>query len=92
MDYRFRISLLKNEHKVFGEGPMLLLKNVEETGSLRQAALAMDMSYSKAWSIIKSIEKELATPMLDRSICGKQGGGSKLTQSARRLIAGYEQP
>ena len=34
--------------KFFGEGPCRLLTAVEETGSLRAAALSMGMAYSKA--------------------------------------------
>ena len=34
--------------KFFGEGPYRLLMAVEETGSLRAAALSMEMAYSKA--------------------------------------------
>ena len=90
MDYRFRISLVENDQKIFGEGPLMLLKKVEETGSLRQAALSMEMSYSKAWGMIKTIEKELGVSILNRSIGGEQGGGSSLTPEAKKLMERYE--
>ncbi|SDZ08512.1 winged helix-turn-helix domain-containing protein [Tindallia californiensis] len=91
MDYRVRIILMKNDQKVFGEGPLMLLKKVEETGSLRQAALAIDMSYSKAWTIINNIEKELNISMLNRSVGGSQGGGSSLTVESQKLMERYEE-
>jgi len=34
----------ENEGKAFGDGPYLLLKGIEKTGSLHQAALGMEMS------------------------------------------------
>ena len=34
--------------RFFGEGPCRLLHRIEETGSLRAAAQAMGLSYSKA--------------------------------------------
>ena len=37
-----------NGEKFFGEGPCRLLRLVEQTGSLRAAAAAMEMAYSKA--------------------------------------------
>ena len=37
-----------NGIKFFGEGPCRLLRCVEKTGSLRAAAMEMEMSYSKA--------------------------------------------
>lgn len=91
MDYRFRISLVENGQKVFGEGPLMLLKKVEETGSLRQAALSMEMSYSKAWTMVKTMEKELKVSILNRCIGGQQGGGSSLTPEAKKLMDKYEQ-
>ncbi|MCC5910122.1 MAG: LysR family transcriptional regulator [Clostridiaceae bacterium] len=90
MEYKFRFWLTKENRKVFGEGPLKLLKKVEELGSLRQAAISMEMSYSKAWKIIKNIEEELQTPILERSIGGKKGGGSTITKEARDFIHKYE--
>ncbi len=90
MDYRFRLWLMKNNKKVFGEGPLKLLKKVEELGSLRQAALSMQMSYSKAWKIMKHVEEELHIKLLERKIGGKTGGGSTITREAKDLIKNYE--
>lgn len=90
MDYRFRFWLIKNNRKVFGEGPLVLLKKVEELGSLRQAAFSMGMSYSKAWKVIKQIEGELNIKLLERTIGGKAGGGSTITSEAKDFIERYE--
>ncbi|SDK16997.1 winged helix-turn-helix domain-containing protein [Natronincola ferrireducens] len=90
MEYKFRIWLTQNNNKVFGEGPLKLLKKIEELGSLRQAAISMEMSYSKAWKIIKNIEEELQIPILERHIGGKKGGGSTITKEARDFIHKYE--
>ena len=50
-----RITLLdSNGEKFFGEGPCRLLRAVEETGSLRAAAISMDMAYSKAMKLLKT--------------------------------------
>ena len=46
---------LDNEGKAFGEGPYRLLKLVEKTGSLHQAAMEMKMSYRKAWLTLRAI-------------------------------------
>lgn len=89
MDYKFRLWLTNGDKKVFGEGPLKLLKKVEELGSLRQAAISMDMSYSKAWKIIKTIEDEYKIPILERCIGGTKGGGSKITIEAKELMNKY---
>ena len=90
VEYRFKFWLTQNNSKVFGEGPVKLLKKVHELGSLRQAAIAMDMSYSKAWKMIKNVEEGLSISVLERSIGGAKGGGSSLTIEAISLISRYE--
>ena len=45
-----------NNEKFFGEGPARLLHGVEECGSLRAAAMSMDMAYTKALKLIKNAE------------------------------------
>ena len=82
---------LENNGKAFGGGPCELLKRVQETGSLNQAAARMGMSYSKAWRIIRNAEKKLGFLLLKRTIGGRAGGGSKITPEAQEfLIVRYE--
>ena len=42
----------ENGERFFGEGPLRLLHAVEETGSLRSAALSMEMAYTKALHLL----------------------------------------
>lgn len=81
---------LDNDGKAFGEGPYRLLKGVEKTGSLRQAAIKQGMSYRKAWLILKESEKKLGITMLERKVGGVSGGGSVLTPSGKAFVARYE--
>lgn len=43
--------------KYFGCGPCTLLQLIEETGSIRQAALRMHMSYKKAWELVNRLNE-----------------------------------
>ena len=76
--------------KFFGEGPARLLRGIEEKGSLRAAALSMEMAYTKALSIVKNAEEILGFPLLVRSTGGKFGGGSKLTDEGKEWLERYE--
>ena len=80
----------ENGHKFFGEGPARLLRGIAEKGSLRAAALSMEMAYTKALTIIKNAEKALGFPLLIRSTGGKSGGGSKLTDEGKEWLERYE--
>ena len=79
-----------NGEKFFGEGPARLLRSIEETGSLRAAALSMEMAYTKALAIIKHAENALGFSLLIRSTGGKSGGGSKLTEEGQAWLKSYE--
>ena len=80
-----KVWLEKGGRKVFGDGPCDILERVERTGSLRQAASEINMSYSQAWGLIYGLEKKLGLPLLTRQAGGEGGGGSVLTREGKEL-------
>ena len=86
-----RVFLCGDDHfRFFGEGPCRLLHLIEETGSLRAAAISMGMAYTKALTIMKRAEENLGFPLTARRIGGKGGGGSALTPEAKEFLHDYE--
>ena len=77
--------------RFFGEGPYRLLTEVDASGSLRQAAIHMEMAYTKALKIVRRAETALGCTLIERKTGGKGGGGSRLTAEAKELIHRYEQ-
>ena len=84
LSYRNTVRLFAGE-KCFGPGVAQLLRHVQEFHSLRSAAKAMNMAYSKAWTIVKSSERILGVQLLHTSVGGRSGGGAQLTEEAVRL-------
>ena len=80
----------QNGKKFFGEGPARLLRGIEEEGSLRSAAMSMDMAYTKALKLMKNAECALGFPLTTRSTGGKDGGGSSLTPEGKAWLSRYE--
>ncbi len=80
---------LYGEEKCFGPGIAELLQQVERHSSLRQAAQAMDMAYSKAWTMVRRCEGALGFQLLSYTTGGRHGGGAALTQEAKDLLARY---
>lgn len=78
------------DEKCFGPGIAQLLRHVEQLHSLRAAAQAMGMAYSKAWTILKNAQNALGFPLLHSTTGGKHGGGASLTPEAQALLAAYE--
>ncbi len=82
---------LENESKlVFGSGLTLILKAVEETGSINKAAKRINMSYRHAWSCIRAIEERIGRPVVTKTKGGRDGGGALLTEDAKSLIRKFE--
>ncbi len=76
--------------KFFGEGPCRLLQLVEQTGSVRGAALSMGMAYSKALKLLRQAEAALGFALTQRTVGGKNGGGSALTAEGRAFLQQYQ--
>jgi molybdate transport system regulatory protein len=81
---------LKKEEKFFGPGVATLLHLIEKEGSIQSACATMEMSYSKAWKILKRAEKELGFPLLISRNGGAKGGQSMLTEAAEDFLKRYD--
>ena len=84
------VILDDNGEKFFGEGPARLLRGIERTGSLRAAAMSMNMAYTKALKLLSHAENALGFPLTTRTTGGKSGGGSALTPEGKAWLARYE--
>ncbi|MGM9999669.1 MAG: winged helix-turn-helix domain-containing protein [Candidatus Bruticola sp.] len=76
--------------RFMGPGPYALLRGVEKYGSIRKAAINLNMSYAKAHRILTSLEKELGIRLMNRYIGGYEHGGAELTDGARILLKHYD--
>ena len=67
-----------------------LLKEIKECGSINQAAKNAKVSYKSAWDHLEAMNKISPKPLLERTIGGKNGGGTSLTTYAERLLQLYD--
>jgi molybdate transport system regulatory protein len=88
---RTKMWLSRNGRIVFGEGLARLLRGIQSHGSLVRAAKDEGISYRHAWGDIRKVEERLGFKLLERRVGGKSGGGSSLTDRARRLLEAYEE-
>ncbi|UCD15223.1 MAG: LysR family transcriptional regulator [Candidatus Omnitrophota bacterium] len=84
-----KIWFEKDNKNVFGKGKYLILKAIDETGSLNKAAKRMNISYRRAWSYITGAEKRLGKALITKVKGGKHGGGAILTEYAKDLIGKF---
>ena len=86
---KVKLQLMRNE-PFFGPGMMVLLKQIDVLGNVRDACEKAGMSYSKGWTLIRTAEKELGRPVVERSPGGKSGGMAQVSPEGRRLMERYE--
>jgi molybdate transport system regulatory protein len=86
---RFRIVCGKDI--ALGPGKVELLALLVETESLNEAARQLDMSYMRAWKLVKMMNACFREPVAVAKRGGQTGGGMQVTESGRRALALYRE-
>jgi molybdate transport system regulatory protein len=73
----------------FGERDAALLRAVDRSGSLSQAAEALGRSYSRAHQRVQALESVFDT-LVESTRGGDDGGGTTLTERGRALLTRYD--
>jgi len=81
-----RIWMELDGEKVLGHGRIELLERIEASGSIRQAALQMKMSYKQAWDLINHINAKFPSPLVISHRGGKGGGNAVVTPAGMEVI------
>lgn len=72
-----------------GDTRVRLLEEIGRLGSINQAAKAVPLSYKAAWDAIDTLNNLAPQPLVERVAGGRQGGGTRLTDYGRRIVAMY---
>jgi molybdate transport system regulatory protein len=90
MQPRAKFWIEKDGRIVLSDYRVRLLRHIEETGSLAEAASRMHLSYRRAWGKVREIEQNLGAKLVESAAGGAGGGGSRLTAEGRRLVDLYD--
>jgi len=90
MIIKHKIWIEDKGQKAFGLGPLELLEAVNKMGSLKKGAESINMSYNKAWNLIKKLEKVNGFKILEKQVGGQGGGKSKITPEAYVLMEKFQ--
>ena len=82
-----RIWISTPEGKLVGNGRIELMEKIKKFGSIRQAAVAMEMSYRQAWQIVDDMNTKAKSPLVISHRGGKGGGSAIVTEKGEELIA-----
>ncbi len=72
-----------------GPGLIALLEKIAESSSVMEAAQHMDISYSKAWKLIREAEKSLGCKLVIRKSGGPGGGQAEVSEDGLALIKNF---
>ena len=86
MKVKFKVWLEEKGEPIISEGKFRLLKEIEKTGSILEASKRLGLTYKRAHSQIKSMERRLGKRILER----RRGKGAVLTQEGKELLNVYE--
>ncbi|KMM78597.1 TOBE domain-containing protein [Pseudomonas deceptionensis] len=84
------LPTLLAQHIVRRPQRIALLQHIAEQGSITAAAKSAGISYKAAWDAIDELNNLAQTPLVERSIGGKGGGGARLSLAGERVLRLYQ--
>lgn len=82
-----RIALETEAGAFLGDMRIRLLEAIGRFGSITQAARSVPLSYKAAWDAVNEMNNLAEQPLVERSVGGARGGGTRLTEHGLRMIA-----
>jgi molybdate transport system regulatory protein len=90
LEPRIKVWVESNGQAVLGDFRVDLLRTIQDTGSLAQAAHQLGLSYRRAWEKLRDMERSLGAQLVITERGGQSRGGSRLTARADKLVSQYE--
>jgi molybdate transport system regulatory protein len=72
-----------------GDRRIRLLEAIDQHGSINGAAPFVPISYKAAWDAVDTMNNLADEPLVTRAVGGKNGGGTRLTNYGRSIVALY---
>ncbi|MGM0431885.1 MAG: winged helix-turn-helix domain-containing protein [Spirochaetota bacterium] len=92
MELKLKIYLVNGQgEKFMGIGVLWLLEEIAREGSIRKAAANLGLSYSKAHSMLKTLEDEIGHCVLERRKGGDSRDGAVITPFGKQLTKLYSE-
>lgn len=66
-----------------------LLEQIVACGSVSEAARRLGFAYRRAWLLVDAMNKTWPRPLVASATGGKRGGGARLTELGRHVLAAY---
>jgi len=84
-----RLRVIHRGAIALGPGKLELLEAIVRTGTLAAAARELEMSYMRAWQLLRTMNAAFRSPLVELRRGGVEGGGASLTPLGERVVALY---
>jgi molybdate transport system regulatory protein len=84
-----RLRIVDDGTIILGPGKADLLQALDRSGSIRDAATELGMSYMRAWSLIRVMNERFQQPLVEAARGGSRRGGATLTPAGRSVLRLY---
>jgi molybdate transport system regulatory protein len=88
---RLRPRVYREAEIALGPGKAALLSAIVDTGSIRLAAERLGMSYMRAWTLVRTMNRCFAKPLVRAVRGGRKGGRAQLTPEGVVVLTLYRQ-
>jgi molybdate transport system regulatory protein len=88
--FKSHFRIYRGDEIALGPGKAELLRHIFETGSISEAARRMDMSYNRAWLLVRTMNRCFEEPLVSASRGGDSHGGAQLTGFGKQILVLYK--
>ncbi len=84
-----RLRVVLGPGTAVGPGQAAMLEEIRDAGSIAAAGRRMNMSYKRAWYLVKSINHCFGKPLVVMQKGGRSGGSAVLTPLGEEVLMRY---
>src|ERR1700755_2077886 len=88
--FKLLFRICRGDEIALGPGKAELLGHIARTGSISEAARRMNMSYNRAWLLVRTMNRCFKEPLVLATRGGDQRGGAHLSKFALEVLALYQ--
>src|ERR1700755_2387712 len=89
--FKLLFRICRGDEIALGPGKAELLAHIAETGSISEAARRMEMSYNRAWLLVRTMNRCFKEPLVHSTRGGDRHGGAELTKFGEQVLKLYRQ-
>jgi molybdate transport system regulatory protein len=86
-----RLRVLRGAEVALGPGKVALLEAIAREGTIADAARALRMSYMRAWTLVRTMNRSFRRPLVETTRGGAGRGTTRLTGAGAEVVGLYRE-